>query len=79
MLYPSYDGAVHEFCLIAGGESVAVRASMETTFKNKKHNFLVGDGHFCFTSMLESSGKNHGKSWNLIPEIWWKPCLNQNF
>ena len=34
---------MHDFCLIVGGESVAVRAGMEAIFKNKNHVFLVGD------------------------------------
>ncbi len=46
MLYPSCDGVVHDFCLVVGGESVAVRAGMEATFENKNHVFLVGDGSF---------------------------------
>ncbi len=42
MLYPICDGAVHEFCLIVGGEGVAIRGGMEATFKNYNHVFLVG-------------------------------------
>ena len=46
------------------GESVAVRAGMEATFKNENHVFLVGDGSF----LLRVSA---GKSWKIL-EISWK-------
>ncbi len=42
MLYPSCDGAVHEFYLIVGGESLAIRGGMEATFKNENHVFFSG-------------------------------------
>ncbi len=60
-LYPSCDGAVHEFCLIVGGESVAVRAAMGATFKNKNHVFLVGDWSFLLHVNAEKFCKNLGK------------------
>ncbi len=31
MLYPCCDGVVHDFCVIVGGESVAIRGGMEAT------------------------------------------------
>ncbi len=61
--YPSCDGGVHEFCLIVGGESVAVRAGIEATFKNKNHVVLVGDGSFRLHV-------NAGKSWKILEKSW---------
>ncbi len=60
-LYPSCDGAVHEFCLIVGGESVAIRGGMEATFKNKNQVFLVVDGSFLLHVNAGKLWKNHGK------------------
>ncbi len=66
-LCPSCDGAVHEFCLIVGGDGVAVWAGLEATFKNKNYVFLVGDGSFLLhvnagksRKILEKSWKNQG-------------------
>ncbi len=52
---------MHEFCLIVGGESVAIRGGMKATFENKNDVFLVGDGSFLLHA-------NAGKSW----KIWKK-------
>ncbi len=59
-LYPNYDGAVHVFCLIVSGESVAMRGGMEATFKNKNHVFLVGDGSFLLHVNPGKFWKNQG-------------------
>ncbi len=65
---------MHEFCLIVGGESVAVGAGMEATFKNKNHVFSMGDGSFLLHINAGKSWKILEKSGNLIPEIRWEPC-----
>ena len=52
---------MHEFCLIVGGESVAIRGGMKATFKNKNHVSLVGDGSFLLHANPRKFWKNHGK------------------
>ena len=78
-LYPSCDEAVHEFCLIVSGETVAIRGGMEATFKNKNDVFLVGDGSFLLHV-------NAGNSWNILEKSWknqeiwfWKSGGNPDF
>ncbi len=61
MRYPSCNGAVHEFCLIVGGESVAIGGDMKATFENKNHVFLVGDGSFLLHVNAGKFWKNNGK------------------